>query len=278
MLICGGITAAAMALPHPSDFQLVVFRTMLALGAACVAASIPGFITVAEGPIQVSGVVASGLAVFALVFLWNPGSGFGRPPKNVPVDGGPSPPKARVARSVAAPVSPVASPAAPERSVFISYRRADTVADVGRLHAALTTRFGEAAVFKDVSDIVPGQRFATVLADSLQHCVVVILVIGPAWEQVTNEKGIRLADPNDFVRLELMTALGRRVPIIPTLVRRPHLPLEADLPGELHDLLDFQAVPLRDDPDFDGDTARIISAIEFHLANAIAKSGGAAKT
>jgi hypothetical protein len=63
--------AIAIFLPKPSRFQFFVFRVVLALAAAGTAAMIPGFLQV-----QVSKFLRAGgaLAVFALVYLYNPAS------------------------------------------------------------------------------------------------------------------------------------------------------------------------------------------------------------
>jgi hypothetical protein len=59
----------AIYLPKPQPFQFFVFRVVLSLAAAGTAAMIPGFLSV-----QVSTFVRAGgaLAVFALVYLYNP--------------------------------------------------------------------------------------------------------------------------------------------------------------------------------------------------------------
>lgn len=59
----------ALAFPHPSPFQYLVFRITLALGAAGVAAMIPGFIEVQIGAWLRAG---GALAVFAIVYFYNP--------------------------------------------------------------------------------------------------------------------------------------------------------------------------------------------------------------
>ena len=61
----------AIFFPHPSDFQIFVFRVILALAAAGVGAIIPGFILV-----KVSNYVRAGgaLALFVLIYLFNPPS------------------------------------------------------------------------------------------------------------------------------------------------------------------------------------------------------------
>ena len=61
-------------------------------------------------------------------------------------------------------------------SIFISYRRADSMAYTGRIYDRLVNAFGARHVFKDVEDIPPGEDFRSVLdkaltvADVVDHC------------------------------------------------------------------------------------------------------------
>lgn len=61
----------AVQFPNPTHFQYLVFKVVLSLAAAGVAAMIPGFLTV-----NVSGVVQAGgaLGVFVVVYFFNPAS------------------------------------------------------------------------------------------------------------------------------------------------------------------------------------------------------------
>jgi hypothetical protein len=47
--------------------------------------------------------------------------------------------------------------AVPDLTVFISYRRADSSADAGRLYDALRRRFGRENLFMDVDSLRPGE-------------------------------------------------------------------------------------------------------------------------
>lgn len=51
-------------------------------------------------------------------------------------------------------------------SIFISYRRDDSIASAGRLYDHLRDRFGD--VFMDVDAIDPGDDFVEVVLDSSQ--------------------------------------------------------------------------------------------------------------
>jgi hypothetical protein len=131
--------------------------------------------------------------------------------------------------------------------IFVSYRREDAAGQAGRLHDALVARFGEDAVFHDVSAIRPGEDFKNALARAIADCDVMLVVVGPRWASVSGPEGQpRLLDLQDYVRQEVTTALGGGKRIIPVTVAGAHLPEAASLPEELRPLLTRQSVDLRD--------------------------------
>src|SRR5262249_4475785 len=85
---------------------------------------------------------------------------------------------------------------------------------------------------------------------------VLLVVIGPQWLQP------RVHDPDDFVRKEIEIALTRQLPIIPLLYRQATMPSPEDLPSSIAALASYQARTLRDNPDFDPDLDRLISALQ----------------
>jgi hypothetical protein len=131
--------------------------------------------------------------------------------------------------------------------IFVSYRREDAAGQAGRLHDALVARFGEESVFHDVSAIRPGEDFRDALARAVADCDVMLVVVGPRWASVSGSEGQpRLFDLQDYVRLEVATALGSGKRIIPVTVAGADLPEAASLPDELRPLLTRQSVELRD--------------------------------
>ena len=149
-------------------------------------------------------------------------------------------------------------------SIFISYRRADSMAYTGRIYDRLVNAFGARHVFKDVEDIPPGEDFRSVLDKALTVADVVLIVIGPHWLMITDDEGKRrLNDPNDFVRIEVETALKRTdVLVIPVLVNNATMPPADSLPAGLKDLAFRNSVVVRNDPDFNPDINNLITAIE----------------
>jgi len=123
------------------------------------------------------------------------------------------------------------------RAIFISYRRDDTEGEAGRLFDDLTRTFGENSVFMDVAGINPGIDFRKAIDDNVASCGVLLAMIGPTWATIANSSGTRrLEDPNDFVRLEIASALAREIAVIPVLVHDAKMPHPDQLPDNLKDL------------------------------------------
>jgi hypothetical protein len=131
------------------------------------------------------------------------------------------------------------------RSVFISYRRKDSEGESGRLFDDLISHFGSESVFMDVSAIEPGRDFRKAIDQSVTTCSVLLAIIGLEWTELRDPLGRRrLEDPNDFVRLELASALRRDIPVIPVLVRGAKMPDIEQLPPDLKELVYRNAVEL----------------------------------
>ena len=123
------------------------------------------------------------------------------------------------------------------RAIFISYRRDDTEGEAGRLFDDLTRSFPEKSVFMDVDGINPGMDFRKAIDDNVSSCGVLLAMIGPSWSTIKNNAGDRrLDDANDFVRLEIASALARNIAVIPVLVHDAKMPHPGDLPENLKDL------------------------------------------
>jgi hypothetical protein len=157
-------------------------------------------------------------------------------------------------------ILPALVPPFPDKSIFINYRRADSEDIVGRIYDRLAQEFGKGSVFKDVEDILPGVDFRYALEREITATDVMLSVIGPDWINQPNKR--RLHDPNDFVRLEIETALNRGIPVIPLLVRRrERMPQKRHLPESLRDLLFRNALLIRPDPDFHNDMDRLVQGL-----------------
>jgi len=99
----------------------------------------------------------------------------------------------------------------------------------------------------DVTDIEAGVDFVDVLQDAVGSCDVLLAVMGREWLTCTDRNSRRrLDDPHDFIRLEIGTALTRKVRVIPVLVEGAVMPTASELPSDLEALTRRQAVELRD--------------------------------
>lgn len=156
----------------------------------------------------------------------------------------------------------VTTPGAEGGGIFVSYRRQDSGHLAGRLYDRLAERFGEGRVFMDVDTIAPGVDFAEEISRAVAACQVLVAVVGPAWLTATDERGRRrLDDPDDFVRLEIETALARGVRVIPVLAQGAVMPGRDDLPESLADLARRNALFIRHES-FRSDAGRLLAAIE----------------
>ena len=149
-----------------------------------------------------------------------------------------------------------------EKIAVISYRREDSTDMTGRIYDRLITAFGKEAVFKDVDSVPLGLHFAEYISSTIEKCHVVIAVIGNKWWGDDGASGRRrLDDPNDFVRIEIETALKHGIPIIPLLIKDMGMPEETELPDTLKRLVFCNGIPVRIDPDFHRDVDALITGL-----------------
>ncbi len=145
--------------------------------------------------------------------------------------------------------------------IFISYRRDDASAYAGRLYDGLSLRFPD-QVFMDVDTIEPGVDLVERIEESVGSADVLIAVIGRDWASAVDEDGQRrLEQPDDFVRLEVATALERNIRVIPVLVGGASYPHADELPDDLDGLTRRNGLELSDF-DWKGGTQRLVEAIE----------------
>lgn len=147
--------------------------------------------------------------------------------------------------------------------IFISYRRDDSAAHAGRLYDRLEGHFGKEDVFMDIDTIKPGLNFVEVVEQALSDCDGLIAVIGREWLRASDPAGSgrrRIDDPADMVRLEIATALGRNIPVIPVLVQGAQMPRAVDLPEDLKELAHRNALEVSDNR-FRTDVDQLIEAL-----------------
>jgi hypothetical protein len=125
--------------------------------------------------------------------------------------------------------------------IFLSYRRNDSAGYAGRLFDRLTAHFGDDRVFMDVDTLVPSERFASKIERAIAGADAMLVLIGPRWA----EEAPRLADPDDFVRREILAALRVDCRVIPVTLDGAAIPDESALPEELRAVVRREGVSLR---------------------------------
>jgi TPR repeat protein len=154
--------------------------------------------------------------------------------------------------------------------IFISYRRGDDSAWARLVYDRLHARFPGNKVFIDVDSIDPGIDFAKAIEKSVGSCDVLIAVIGRQWLTSSGGRRRRLDNPDDYVRLEIGTALKRGIRVIPVLVEGALMPRPGELPGDLKALTRRNAFNVSHHR-FQADAEQLLDAVERALANARAE-------
>src|SRR5258708_22850703 len=129
--------------------------------------------------------------------------------------------------------------------VVICYRREDASPYAGRLYDHVSARFGTERVFMDIDTIRRGDDFVQVISDRVAACDALIAVIGKNWLSCRDSRGQRRLDnPQDYVRIEIASALQRNVRVIPALVDGAAMPSADDLPADLAPLARRNAIEI----------------------------------
>jgi hypothetical protein len=141
---------------------------------------------------------------------------------------------------------------AQKHDIFVSYHRSDAGPEAGRAAHDLMEFYGGRRVFLDHSALPPAARLGSLL-DSARKARLVLACIGPSWSK-------RVTDEQDWVRQELLAALEGGAALVP-LVTSGAMPKHADVPSQLHGLLDVNAVFV-DPRDWDATLARLVAACD----------------
>lgn len=152
-------------------------------------------------------------------------------------------------------------------SVFLSYRRSDSADAAGRLYDRLKGDFGAEAVFMDVESIPLGIDFRVHIVNMLSKCRACLVMIGDEWLHCCGDDGKRRLDnESDPVRTEVETALRVGIPVIPLLIGKARMPLPDELPASIAQLHFNNGVPIRPNPDFDGDVERLMTRLRAYVS------------
>lgn len=153
--------------------------------------------------------------------------------------------------------------------VSISYRRADSLAITGGIFDRLVTRYGKAAVFRDIDNIPLGVDFRTHIDKALKDSDALLVIVGPKWLSASKDGRSRLDDENDLVRIEVETALTQGLPVIPVLVDRAKMPTPQRLPSSLKGLSFRNAIEIDSGQDFDLHLQRLVRKLDESVSPTI---------
>ncbi|MFT3749218.1 MAG: toll/interleukin-1 receptor domain-containing protein [Agriterribacter sp.] len=160
------------------------------------------------------------------------------------------------------------------KNVFISYRRSDSQDITDRIYDYLVQAFGKDVIFKDVDNIDLGENFKNRIFSTIKNSSALIVIIGKDWLNAVDEKGYpRLNHNDDYVRIEIETAIANGIPVLPILVKNGTMPDRNFLPLSLQSICDINALNIRPDPDFRGDMNKLIARVAFLTGNRIKDNG-----
>lgn len=148
--------------------------------------------------------------------------------------------------------------------IFISYRHSDSAASARSIRDRLVLNFQH--VYLDVSNIRPGEHIIQDIQKALSSCHTLLVIIGKSWISAINERGRRLDQSDDVVRLEILTAFQLGLNVIPILVNDAHMPTSSELPAELTWLTQLSGLQIRH-AQFDNDISELINSIRSFAAS-----------
>lgn len=131
-------------------------------------------------------------------------------------------------------------------TIFINYRRSDSRGTTFALREKLLKHFKENELFLDIEGLGGGEDFVNALAKTVSLADVMVVIIGPQWLDARDAEGNpRLHQPDDFVRIEIASAIAQEKKILPVLLEGAQMPSAEDLPNDMKDLSRRNAVELR---------------------------------
>lgn len=152
--------------------------------------------------------------------------------------------------------------------IFISYRRDDSQYQTDRLYDLLSKHVEDPPrdIFLDVDTIPYGVDFVEHLEGKVSECEIVLAIIGKNWVDAKDpETGVRRLDnPNDFIRVEIATALQRGIPVVPVLLDGAPVPKPEQLPDDMKALSRRNGV-IVNRLSFNADVENLVSGLPITL-------------
>src|SRR5690349_1080511 len=152
-------------------------------------------------------------------------------------------------------------------TIILSYRREDSAGVTGRIFDRLVQEFGTDRVFMDIDSMPAGVDFHDHLQEILADCGALLVVMGKSWRSQRKGQPARIMDPDDWVRIEVETALERGIPVVPLLIDGASLPTREQLPESLWPLLRRNALPVDSGRDFHAQLTRLVRDLQLQLGS-----------
>ena len=152
-----------------------------------------------------------------------------------------------------------------QSTIILSYRREDSAGVTGRIFDRLAQELGTDRVFMDIDSMPAGVDFHDHLQEILADCGALLVVVGKSWRSQRKGLQARIMDPDDWVRIEVETALERGIPVVPLLIDGASLPTRDQLPESLWPLLRRNALPVDSGRDFHAQMTRLVRDLRLQI-------------
>ena len=147
------------------------------------------------------------------------------------------------------------------KKVFISYRRDECLLHAHALYGHLQIS-PEIKPFMDMANLQPGEAFPKILEEQIRLSSNFVLLVG---KQSLRGDHTNLNDERnsnvDWVKREIVAAIGAGIPILPVLVDGARFPPSSDLPLEIRQIATINAIDLDHKQNFDASIKKIIAWI-----------------
>jgi hypothetical protein len=154
------------------------------------------------------------------------------------------------------------------KGIFISYRRDQSTGYAGRIADSFQAYFGEDIVVSDIDSIGPDLDFVEAIERALDSCAVMLVVIGRSWVAALKEH--EQTGQEDYLRLEVATALERNIRVMPVLIQGASMPRADELPNDLAPLTRSQAFELHS-ASWRDDIRQLITILDNVLERPVSK-------
>ncbi len=145
--------------------------------------------------------------------------------------------------------------------IFFCYLLEDSGEIAGQIYHFLVTAFGESSILTDAK-IANQPNSRELVKKMVTDCEAMLVLIGPKWFLCQDPQGKkRIQNPNELVCLEITTALGKEIFILPILVGDMRMPLDIELPEHLKPLALRSGLHIKTGASFPKDAQKLVHTL-----------------